>query len=75
MSFRTLDDVVRAERVKMMNPVREPIHVEPKGWGREIWIANNDLYCGKILDIRKGKKCSLHYHKLKRNPFISGPAA
>jgi mannose-6-phosphate isomerase-like protein (cupin superfamily) len=52
-----------------MNQIREPIHVEPKGWGRETWIANNELYCGKILDIRKGKKCSLHYHKLKTESF------
>src|SRR5215472_1449148 len=48
---------------------RPPIHVEPKGWGREIWIANNDLYCGKVLEIRKGKRCSLHFHKLKTESF------
>ena len=45
--------------------VRSPVHVEPKGWGREVWIANNDQYCGKILEIKKGKRCSLHFHKLK----------
>ena len=48
---------------------RPPIHVEPKGWGREIWIANNALYCGKILEIAKGKRCSLHFHKLKTESF------
>jgi mannose-6-phosphate isomerase-like protein (cupin superfamily) len=48
---------------------RPPIHVEPKGWGREVWIANNTRYCGKILEIRKGKRCSLHYHKLKSESF------
>jgi mannose-6-phosphate isomerase-like protein (cupin superfamily) len=48
---------------------RKPVHIEPKGWGREIWIANNPLYCGKILEIRKGKRCSLHYHKLKTESF------
>jgi len=48
---------------------RPPIHVEPKGWGREIWIANNPLYCGKILEIAKGKRCSLHFHKLKTESF------
>ena len=30
---------------------RSPIHIEPKGWGREVWIANNTRYCGKILEI------------------------
>ena len=49
---------------------RQPIHIEPKGWGREVWIANSPLYCGKILEIRRGKRCSLHYHKLKTESFF-----
>jgi len=49
--------------------VRPPIHIEPKGWGREVWIANNTQYCGKILEIMKGKRCSLHFHKLKSESF------
>jgi mannose-6-phosphate isomerase-like protein (cupin superfamily) len=52
-----------------MSRARQPVHIEPKGWGREIWIANNDLYCGKILEINKGRKCSLHFHKLKTESF------
>jgi mannose-6-phosphate isomerase-like protein (cupin superfamily) len=48
---------------------RKPVHIEPKSWGREVWIVNNDLYCGKILEIRKGKRCSLHFHKLKKESF------
>ncbi len=53
-----------------MSRNRQPVHIEPKGWGREVWIANNDLYCGKILEITRGKKCSLHYHKLKTESFF-----
>jgi mannose-6-phosphate isomerase-like protein (cupin superfamily) len=52
-----------------MSKKRLPVHVEPKGWGREVWIANNDLYCGKILEIDLGKRCSLHFHKLKTESF------
>jgi mannose-6-phosphate isomerase-like protein (cupin superfamily) len=52
-----------------MHRARQPIHIEPKVWGREVWIANNSLYCGKILEIRKGHKCSLHFHKLKTESF------
>jgi mannose-6-phosphate isomerase-like protein (cupin superfamily) len=48
---------------------RTPVNVVSKGWGREIWIANNERYCGKILEIRKGKRCSLHFHKLKTETF------
>jgi mannose-6-phosphate isomerase-like protein (cupin superfamily) len=53
-----------------MTRSREPIHIEPKGWGREVWIANSELYCGKILEIRQGCKCSLHFHKLKTESFF-----
>ena len=53
-----------------MSRVRKPVHIEPKGWGREIWIANNDKYCGKILEIAKGKRLSLHFHKLKTESFF-----
>ena len=52
-----------------MSHARKPVHIEPKGWGREVWIANNPLYCGKVLEIRQGKRCSLHYHKLKTESF------
>src|ERR1700680_5053168 len=54
----------------MERRVRQPVHVEPKGWGREVWLANNELYCGKILEINKGKRCSLHFHKLKTESFF-----
>ena len=54
-----------------MTRPRQPVHIEPKGWGREVWIANSPSYCGKILEIKKGKKCSLHFHKLKTESFIS----
>ena len=40
-----------------------------KGWGYELWIVNNNLYCGKILHFNKGKKCSWHYHKIKDEVF------
>ena len=40
-----------------------------KGWGYELWIVNNNLYCGKILHFNKGKKCSWHYHKIKQETF------
>jgi mannose-6-phosphate isomerase-like protein (cupin superfamily) len=52
-----------------MKRPRQPVNIVTKGWGREIWIANNDLYCGKILEIKKGKRCSWHFHKLKTESF------
>ena len=41
----------------------------PKGWGYEKWIANSPEYCGKLLYIKKTKRCSWHYHKLKDETF------
>jgi len=40
-----------------------------KGWGYEDWIVNTPLYCGKDLFLKKDKKLSLHYHKLKDETF------
>ena len=40
-----------------------------KGWGYEDWIVNKEEYCGKLLFIKKGKRCSWHYHKLKDETF------
>jgi mannose-6-phosphate isomerase-like protein (cupin superfamily) len=42
----------------------------PKGWGEELWIANTAAYCGKKLILKKGKQCSVHYHKLKDETFF-----
>lgn len=41
----------------------------PKGWGYELWITNNNLYCGKLLFFIKNKKCSWHFHKQKDEVF------
>jgi mannose-6-phosphate isomerase-like protein (cupin superfamily) len=49
---------------------RKPVNIVAKGWGREVWIVNNDAYCGKILEISKGKRCSLHFHRLKAESFF-----
>jgi quercetin dioxygenase-like cupin family protein len=40
-----------------------------KGWGHEDWIINTEKYCGKLLYFNKGKRFSVHYHKLKDETF------
>jgi mannose-6-phosphate isomerase-like protein (cupin superfamily) len=53
-----------------MNKINNSEHYTvEKGWGKEVWIENNDKYCGKLLHINKGKQCSWHYHKLKEETF------
>jgi len=36
-----------------------------KRWGWELWIANNEKYCGKLLFVKQGKCLSFHHHDLK----------
>ena len=43
-------------------------HVVPKSWGEEHWIVNRE-YCGKKLVLKKGHRCSLHFHKVKDEVF------
>lgn len=47
----------------------EEVKIVAKEWGREIWMANTELYCGKILELKQGKRCSLHFHKNKDETF------
>ncbi len=44
------------------------IEIHSKVWGEEQWIANKD-YCGKLLKLSKGWRCSIHYHKNKEETF------
>lgn len=45
-----------------------------RSWGFEKWIENSDEYCGKVLVLDEGKRCSLHYHmkKLETMYLVSG---
>lgn len=45
------------------------IKTVPKGWGKELWIHNDEKYCGKVLILNKGKRCSLHFHLKKHETF------
>lgn len=41
-----------------------------KVWGKEFWIANNPDYCGKVLVLNRQHRCSIHYHKIKKETFL-----
>lgn len=40
-----------------------------KGWGHELWVHNDEKYCGKRMHFDRGKRCSVHYHRLKHETF------
>ncbi|MEM7819781.1 MAG: cupin domain-containing protein [Candidatus Aenigmatarchaeota archaeon] len=56
------------EGKKMKKMLNKP-EIHDKIWGNEIWIVNNEKYCGKILELREGYRSSMHYHKEKDETF------
>ena len=42
------------------------VKVIEKPWGKEILLAFEDEYAGKILEVKKGHKLSYQYHKKKK---------
>lgn len=40
-----------------------------KVWGHELWLTNTPNYCCKALHLRRGYRCSLHYHEEKDETF------
>lgn len=46
-----------------------PHYEVTKSWGKEVWYWNSDRYCYKGLHIKKGEKCSFHYHEKKDEIF------
>ena len=44
-----------------------------KAWGQEIWIHNDEEYCGKLLRFyKKGNMFSMHYHVIKKESWYVG---
>lgn len=44
-----------------------------KNWGYEIWFANTDKYCGKLIAVNQRQWSSggrFHYHKIKDETFF-----
>ncbi len=49
--------------------IKEPHRVDKK-WGYELWIHNDEEYCGKLLVFNKiGDKFSMHYHLKKKETW------
>ncbi len=53
------------EKPNVINVLECPGCKIPKGWGEEVIITNNELYCGKLLRFKEGAKFSMHYHMIK----------
>ena len=41
-----------------------------KVWGHELWVYNDEEYCGKLLDFEEAySKFSMHYHIIKKESW------
>jgi mannose-6-phosphate isomerase-like protein (cupin superfamily) len=49
---------------------RNVVKVVDKPWGRELWLAVEGEYAGKILEVRKGCRLSLQYHERKKESMF-----
>lgn len=46
-------------------------NIVTKKWGYEMWIHNDNEYCGKLLVFNKeGDKFSMHYHIKKKETWF-----
>jgi mannose-6-phosphate isomerase-like protein (cupin superfamily) len=50
--------------------IKDCQETKEKVWGKEFWIVNNENYCGKVLVLNQQHRCSIHYHKLKKETFF-----
>jgi mannose-6-phosphate isomerase-like protein (cupin superfamily) len=48
------------KNIKILSKYDNLVH--KKAWGEEIWIHNDENYCGKILKFKHGSKFSMHFH-------------
>lgn len=47
----------------------KPIKID-KNWGYEMWIHNDEQYCGKLLVFpNEGNRFSMHYHMIKNETW------
>jgi mannose-6-phosphate isomerase-like protein (cupin superfamily) len=54
-----------------INPNITTPKIVTKNWGYEMWIHNDEEYCGKLLVFNKeGDKFSMHYHLKKRETWF-----
>jgi mannose-6-phosphate isomerase-like protein (cupin superfamily) len=51
-------------------PIFSKVEQHDKAWGRELWMANNEKYCGKILEFNQGSSFSMHYHIKKEETWM-----
>lgn len=49
--------------------INTPKRVEKK-WGYELWVHNDNEYCGKLLVFTKNRnRFSMHYHLIKKESW------
>lgn len=70
-AFRVSTEAARTLSINLTGGKVDPgeIRVVEKAWGKELVVANESGYSGKMLVIDKGRRCSHHFHIRKHETF------
>ena len=64
---------IMAQAQRELTKMKSKHTIMEKLWGNEIWFANNEMYCGKLITIEPGEissKGNFHYHEIKDETFF-----
>ena len=64
---------ILGEAQRNLTKMKNKHTIVEKTWGSEVWFANNEMYCGKLLTIEYDKwssKGKYHYHEVKDETFF-----
>jgi len=67
---RVSSEIIDSVQKGQWEPASDFVKVVKKNWGEERWIVNTSAYCGKMMILNKGWRCSIHYHKVKDETFL-----
>ena len=56
---------MKSENMTLFEDRIKTVTEKLKPWGRELWLSWTGRYAGKILELKKGHRYSLQYHRRK----------
>lgn len=62
-------DIFKADVVGLISSIENQGKTVSKEWGREI-ILPGDGYTTKIMEVKPGFQCSIHFHQKKNETFV-----
>ena len=70
-TINQIEQIQVSIQTMIINPNITTPKIVNKVWGYEMWIHNDEEYCGKLLVFNKeGDKFSMHYHIKKKETWF-----